>query len=78
MSCLESLYKDFIYIPLLVAIAYLLSITAVDSIVGSKSVLRALVMAKAGWHIMRSFSDKGQVCEEACCEIDVVLLMAFP
>ena len=61
---------------------YGVSITAVDSIVGSKSVLRALVMAKTGrgegGHIMRSFSDKGQVCEEACCEIDVVLLMAFP
>ena len=33
---------------------------------------------QGGGHIMRSFSDKGQVCEETCCEIDVVLLMAFP
>ena len=75
-------YTRTFFIFLLVAKAYLSSITAVDSIVGSKSVVGALVMAKAGrgegGHIMRSFSDKGQVCEEACCEIDVVLLMAFP
>ena len=60
---------------------YGVSITAVDRIVKSNSVIPVLVMAKAGreggtlWGL---FSEKGQVCEAACCEIDVVFLMAFP